>query len=500
MDAASELPVPLGSVIAGKYRVERVIGIGGMGVVAVGRHLKLDQKVAIKILRPAARADHELVERFAREARAASRISSEHVARVIDVGETDDFIPFMVMEYLDGADLGKVVRERGTLPPREAVDYVLQACEALAEAHRAGIIHRDLKPANLFLARRVDGSPLVKVLDFGISKLRLHNLDSEDLTKSEVIMGSPHYMSPEQLKSPRGVDVRADIWALGAILYKLVTGDPPFMGATTAELCVQVLTQIAPRLSTKRPDIPAALDAAVARCLQPDLRDRFATVGELAEALASVASEDGHSSIRAIVRVMNLPEGQGPKSSIPPPAPEERVAALMAAELIPGTFGASTLAPVRSAQRRVWITLLVAVVAAGLVIGGSFGAWRVLTPVQGGTSSGANRGLVAPAAPLPPSASELAPPSPSEIPLAVVPAVDPAVEESVVPPKPVVTPPVGRDRRSNVSATAAPPSSSKTAPPTPSLQGSGPAPKPPSQTTPARPDATATDLGFGNRK
>ncbi len=496
VDAASELPVPLGSVIAGKYRVERVLGMGGMGVVAVGRHLKLDQKVAIKILRPAARSDHELVERFAREARAASRISSEHVARVIDVGETEDFVPFMVMEYLDGSDLGKVVRERGTLPPREAVDYVLQACEALAEAHRAGIVHRDLKPANLFLARRVDGSPLVKVLDFGISKLRLHNLDSEDLTKSEVIMGSPHYMSPEQLRSPRGVDARADIWALGAILYKLVTGDPPFMGATTAELCVQVLTQIAPRLSTKRADIPAALDEAVARCLEPDLTKRFASVGDLAQALGAVASDDGHSSIRAIVRVMNLPEGSGPKSSIPPPAPEERAAALAAAELLPGTFGASTLAPVRAAQRRVWTSLVIAVVAGGLLLGGSFGAWRAIRHGEGekGSATGAPvdpaRPQVAPFAPPPP------PPSAITLGVDTTAADTPPVksEPSAAPPANPQGPADNLPRRSPAVATT----STGPRPPVGSaLTPARPPPAPP-PTTP-RPEPTS-DLGFGDRK
>src|SRR5262245_19524317 len=192
----SAVPVVAGDVIAGKYRVERELGAGGMGVVVAATHLQLDQRVALKFLLPQVACDAAWVERFSREARAAVKIQSEHVARVLDVGTLPSGQPYMVMEYLDGSDLAQVVRQHGGLPGQEAIEYVLQACEALAEAHAAGIVHRDLKPANLFLTRRADGSPCVKVLDFGISKAMLvgpQERPGSPLTQTSALMGSPRY-------------------------------------------------------------------------------------------------------------------------------------------------------------------------------------------------------------------------------------------------------------------------------------------------------------------
>jgi serine/threonine-protein kinase len=194
------IPVAQGDVLAGKYRVDHVLGVGGMGVVVSATHLQLDQRVALKFMLPVGLAHPALVERFAREARAAARLKSDHVARVLDVGTLDSGSPYMVMEYLEGSDLGSVVAERGPMPVHMAVDCVLQACDAVAEAHAIGIIHRDLKPRNLFLTGRNDGRALVKVLDFGISK---HKTGASDLslTRTTEIIGSPNYMSPEQLRS-----------------------------------------------------------------------------------------------------------------------------------------------------------------------------------------------------------------------------------------------------------------------------------------------------------
>src|SRR5512132_1665322 len=216
-ERADPVNVPVeGEVLAGKYRVERILGKGGMGVVVAAMHLQLGQRVAIKSLLED--ATQETVSRFIREARAAVRLKSEHTARVLDVGDLPDGAPYMVMEYLDGNDLSHLLRSGGALPTADAVLYVLHACEAMAEAHSIGIIHRDLKPANLFLTRGADGAPTIKVLDFGISKL-MHEQQGEDevqLTRTSALLGSPLYMSPEQLRSAREATVQSDIWSLGA--------------------------------------------------------------------------------------------------------------------------------------------------------------------------------------------------------------------------------------------------------------------------------------------
>lgn len=213
-----------GELLAGKYRVERLIGEGGMGVVLAARHEGLNTNVAIKLLREQALGHSDIVGRFMREARAAVSLRSEHVARVFDVGTLEDGRPYIVMERLEGKDLGDVIEQDPPLAVSVAVDYVMQACEAIAEAHAAGIIHRDLKPKNLFLTHAVHGRPLVKVLDFGISKVDPSKSPNEmALTRTTEVIGSPSYMSPEQLRSARNVDARTDIWALGVILYELLT-------------------------------------------------------------------------------------------------------------------------------------------------------------------------------------------------------------------------------------------------------------------------------------
>ncbi|HTU58992.1 MAG TPA: serine/threonine-protein kinase, partial [Polyangiales bacterium] len=216
-----EPPVAIGATVAEKYVVERVLGEGGMGIVLAARHRDLDQRVAIKCLLPEIAQRGVAAERFRREARAVASMRSEHICRVLDVGTLADGIPFMIMEYLDGCDLSQELERRERLPYREAVAYVLQACEALSEAHNAGIIHRDLKPANLFLEQRGAGTRRVKVLDFGVSKSLLEAQKSQALTQTANLVGSPLYMSPEQLESSRDVDARADIWGLGVVLYEL---------------------------------------------------------------------------------------------------------------------------------------------------------------------------------------------------------------------------------------------------------------------------------------
>ena len=306
LNAAPELRP--GDVVAGKYRVEQVLGAGGMGMVLAARHLQLDQRVAIKMLLPHSLRNPELVARFDQEARATVRIQSEHVVKVLDVGQ-ERGSPFMVMEYLEGSDLAGVLKKRGPLPLGDAVTYVLQACEALAEAHKQGIVHRDLKPANLFLTQRADGSPLVKVLDFGISKATLASgLGPQGgLTMDATVMGSPNYMSPEQLKNSKDVDVRADIWSLGLVLYELLTGAVAFQADTLAELHVAILQSFPGSLSQKRPDLPPEVEMVVLRCLQKDRNFRFASVAELAQALDPFAPAPAQLSVDRTARLQGLP-------------------------------------------------------------------------------------------------------------------------------------------------------------------------------------------------
>jgi serine/threonine protein kinase len=306
-----------GDVLAGKYRVDRVLGVGGMGVVVAAHHLHLDERVAIKFLLPEALSNPEAVARFDREARAAVKIKSEHVARVIDVGKLASGAPYMVMEYLDGRDLSVWLKERGPLPVEQAVDFVLQACEAIAEAHAMGIVHRDLKPANLYCIRRPDGALAIKVLDFGISKATGASMG---MTATQSVMGSPLYMSPEQMESSKAVDARGDIWALGIILFELVTGRVPFDGLAITELVLKIVTAQPPTLHGNVPNVPAGLDRIIHRCLEKKRDDRYASVSELANDLVAFAPPHSKLSVARIAGVMNaagMPARPGFHSSPP---------------------------------------------------------------------------------------------------------------------------------------------------------------------------------------
>jgi eukaryotic-like serine/threonine-protein kinase len=293
------VPVAVGEVIAGKYRVERVIGSGGMGMVVAAWHVQLDQLVAVKLLHSETAGSGDATERFRREARAAARIRCEHVARVIDIGIWTGGIPYIVMEYLDGNDLAAELAARGPLPAEECVDYVMQAIEALAEAHAVGIVHRDLKPGNLFLAQRPDGGRLLKVLDFGISK-HAAAAGEAALTRTSSLIGSPLYMSPEQMRSARTVDARADIWSLGAIMFELLSGRTPFGGETVIEACTAILNDELPSLSALRPDVSPHLEAVIVRCLQKDRNDRYPSIGDLATDLANYSPASRLHAERAL--------------------------------------------------------------------------------------------------------------------------------------------------------------------------------------------------------
>jgi serine/threonine protein kinase len=315
-----------GQVLFGKYRIERLLGVGGMGAVVAAQHLQLDTTVAIKFLLPAMLESEEAVARFAREARAAVLMNNEHVARIFDVGTLASGAPYMVMEFLDGTDLGSMLQQKGPLPIKEAVDYVLQACEAVAEAHSLGIVHRDLKPANLYCIVRPDGRRVIKVLDFGISKITGSASwpPPDSLTRAVALMGTPLYMSPEQIETPQTVDARTDIWALGIVLYELLSGKAPFNGNTLPQVSVKIAVRAPPPLSEFRPDAPTGLAAVIDRCLEKDREKRFPHVAELALALLPFGTKRARALVERIAEIsesaglctieMPPPESLGPTS------------------------------------------------------------------------------------------------------------------------------------------------------------------------------------------
>lgn len=380
-----ENQVQMGQLIAGKYRVEQLLGRGGMGVVMAALHEQLNQRVALKFLTDDAYQQPEAVTRFLREARAAVQIQSEHVARVTDVGTLESGAPYMVMEYLRGQDLKEVSMRRGPLPVVEAVDYLLQACDAVAEAHSLGIVHRDLKPSNLFLTERADGSPLVKVLDFGISKA-LHKGETSQLqmTASAAIMGSPQYMSPEQIRSSKNVDARADVWALGTILHELLTGAPAYVADTVPGLLAMIVADPPPPLCASRPDAPAELEAVILRCLEKDRERRFSGVGEFARAIERFASNEARPLVKRISRVL----GDAPLAHAagrPGGAVGNTVADPAALAQTNGTWASTgrRLQHGSSARLGVWLA------AAASLVGIAVGGWLWLRPSAGAFGSGA---------------------------------------------------------------------------------------------------------------
>lgn len=283
----------VGDMLAGKYRVERILGEGGMGVVVAAHHELLDQRVAVKLLYQDS-ADREAQSRLLLEARAAAKIQSDHVARVVDVDTGEDGLPFIVMELLEGADLCAVADARGPLPRWLVVDYVLQTLEGLAHAHARGIVHRDLKPSNLFLASRADGMQIIKILDFGISKTPEPESSKpsrgRELTGGGSVLGSPPYMSPEQVRAPRSVDHRTDIWALGVLMYELLTNTMPFGGEEMQEVFAHILEHQPIPIRSVVHGVPEGLEQVIFRCLSKKRELRFDDVGELARALAPYGS------------------------------------------------------------------------------------------------------------------------------------------------------------------------------------------------------------------
>jgi serine/threonine-protein kinase len=412
-------------VVAGKYVIKGVIGSGGVGVVVAADHRTLRCPVALKFLRPEIAHDPQVVQRFLREAHAAASLRSEHVARVMDADSTESGSAYLVMELLEGRDFAALLRDQGRLPIPTAVDYLMQACHAVAEAHSLGIVHRDIKSANLFLTRRADGTPLVKVLDFGLSKAE-RTPSQATLTKDDHVMGSPHFMSPEQMRSSREADARSDIWSLGVVLYTLLAGRVPFEGTFLTEVCAAVLSGSSPALTTLRPEVPTDLAAVVDRCLRLEPDDRFQTVAELVAALAPFAA--------AVPVVAASTPAVGPSST--------QTYTLVSPAPFPKT-------PWWTVPRRVAATIALA----ALAVGGVAGLLIVRT-----SASRATEGAVAPVATLP----ALALPAPASEPTALAPT--PSAGPVLVAAPPTVRAPAAPRRSTGTGArrAAAPPVAAST--------------------------------------
>jgi len=480
-----------GDVLGGKYRVERLVGEGGMGQVLAATHLGLGQEVAIKIMLAEKATEADSVERFLREARAAVMLKSSHVARVFDVATTETGLPYIVMELLDGKDLVTILLESGALPYADAVDVVVQVCDAVAEAHALGIIHRDLKPENFFLSRRRDDTPHVKVLDFGISKLGAESTSHKGrriVTQENTVLGSPTYMSPEQVKNSKRVDERSDIWSLGVSLYELLTAAEPFGADTIPEIFVNVLT-----VTPATPDqivagIPPELSAIVMRCLEKDPGARFQNVGELANALVRYGSgkvssvaptwgekEKSPDSSSSLVRRLSAPT--------PPPFQPTLVASAttrMPQPATPAPISLSSRAPMglsatiaeappKKSNRALGIGLSIAAVAMLLVAGSATAWWKlrraheasvaasaVAAPTGEAAGAGAadSAAAASTAASAPPATSDSSPPPPPALASAEPTSPRPAASTASASPAPAVA--TGRGARPGSRTFAAP--------------------------------------------
>jgi serine/threonine protein kinase len=479
-----------GARIAGEYVVERLIGEGSLGVVVAARHIQFDQNVAIKYLRPAALETKGAAEYFLHEARRAAKLQSEHVVHIYDVGTLPDGAPYVVMECLSGSDLRRMLSATGPLPVDRAVDYVLQACKGLAEAHAAGVVHRDIKPGNLFLATSFGGASVLKVLDFGISKAAAKiTADGgvAELAEACDRYGTLAYMSPEQLVASATVDARTDVWAMGVVLYELLTGALPFEGDSIPDLCTAILHQPPIPLLNAGPDLPARLESVVGRCLTKDVWMRFQSVTQLAHELQPFAAPAARRP-RTEQASRGMPAGDPLRASTPPP-PSARVSVessgggMALAEPVDRfvtTTGAGVeswapdAAPKGGARHRplLVIALSASVVTAALAIAALTGARSSLAPTTEHAAVPAPEPAASPAAnPEPQPANPqpaLAPPTTREPPVPVAGVANPSsppaaltqqpsrgVPRRAPPPRPAVpTPAKTADRPSQADPNA----------------------------------------------
>jgi serine/threonine protein kinase len=433
----------VGEVVGEKYRLVRLLGEGGMGTVYEARHDVIGRRFAVKFLHAELAQHPEILARFRREAQAAGSLENENIAAVTDFGSSPDGAPYIVMEFLEGQDLAKVLAQTGPLPIQRAAHILIQVCRGLFAAHGRGIVHRDLKPENLLLQTRGDGGDLVKILDFGIAKLKSTEHRPEAATRTGITLGTPYYMPPEQARGQKELDERADIYALGVILFELLSGQKPHNGENYNAILYSILMQAAPRIETYRPDLPPELAALVHRAMAADANERPQSVSELAEALAPYTG-----------RSITPPPTTGPGSTVfLPQGPQQRSASTRApVALTPPTPSAYNAPP--PSRTGLWVGLGVALVS---VLGATaFFVSRGATPEP----------AVAATTPLPA-------PTPVAPPPAVVTAV-PAIATAVpqIAPTPAPAPP----------ATSAQPPPSVVAAPAPRVRGGAKLPKTPAKT------------------
>jgi serine/threonine protein kinase len=326
----------VGALVGGKYRIVRLLARGGMGVVYEAQHTLVRRRFAIKFLRRDLALRREIIARFQREAEAAGALENENVAAAVDFGISAEGMPYIVMEYLVGESVGALLAREGSLPARRACDLVMQACRGIEAAHAAGIVHRDLKPHNLFVCRRDDGTDLVKVLDFGVAKLRVVE-SSAAATETGSLLGTAAYMSPELARGDKMVDERADVYALGAILYELLSQQKPHPGDSQNAILHHIATQPAVPLDAVRAGVPSALVAIVAGALASEPSARPQTAAALGTALAPFAAREVWPAPPVATPV------DGPLPTPSPGRPRRRRAVLAALALIPIALGAGAL-------------------------------------------------------------------------------------------------------------------------------------------------------------
>ena len=476
----SGLPI-VGSLINGKYLVENVIGEGGVGVVVAAQNVELSEHVALKFLKPEMLERTDIIGRFMHEAKASCSIKSEHCASVYDVGRTSAGVPFLVMELLEGQDLSSVLEGGRQLDVRQVAEYGMQVCDALAAAHAKGVVHRDIKPENLFVTTR-GGMRSIKVLDFGISKTALTGsvLSSVlPLVKTQALMGTPFYMSPEQVRTPDRIDARTDIWSLGIVLFEALAGRLPLHAESITELCAEILESPLDSLSQYRQDLPEGLVEVVEKCLEKDVKRRYQNVAQVALALmpyapsrARICAERAGQAL-ATAGLVDADSVRIP-SSIPPAMstgsyPAVRVSGTQS--VASGSFQvgpppaisvpAAAPAPAPVASKKPY-----AIAAIGLgIVGAIFFLTRTPAP--------------APAAPPPPIVQAAAPVVPATTTVAEPPPVEPA-KEAEAPPKPVE-----KAARPVVHAAAPPPPARP-----------APAPRPPAPATASVKKPDAIDIGY----
>ncbi len=422
--------VAVGQILANKYKVERVLGEGGMGVVFLATHVMLKSRVAMKFLLPQYVQDEKVVARFLREAQAAVSIKNRHVARVSDIGTLETGSPYMVMEYLEGMDLDDAIYEEGRIEdPYRIVRLLLQACEGLAAAHNTGIVHRDIKPGNLFLTIDDDGTEQVKILDFGISKVEQTN---NALTRTGTVMGSPMYMSPEQMRNSRKVDQRTDVWAIGVVAFQMATGNLPYEAEQMAELIAMVLEHDPPRASMFRPDIPPELDDVIAGALTKNIEERYQTVLDMARDLATVFGDD--ESVTRLRRIERMAASASGLTVTQPTGAFETVRVPTQGGTTRGLTATGGVSHIRSRtmppeEQKSKTPIIVSAIVLALLAGAG-----LAVALTRGTEEAA-----APPAPAPVAAPA---PAPAPVPAAMVEAPEPTPEPVVADPAPApeVTP------------------------------------------------------------